>query len=141
MLINLAAMAAVALAMFLLWRYRKKLTVWIPLTACIAVLIMSGVNLVSVGGEFRQVRSQLSAIPEEEPSIPLSRNGKNVIVRMPISAMFVDISMSTRSCRSSSPALPTTRRPSLSGSIPTPAPRGSTAGTSTSPPRAKNAPT
>ena len=79
---NLLVLAAASAALYLVWYFRKKAAVGILMTVCASIFAMSCVNLVSIQGEARTVKAQVTAIRDAEPAIRLSRSGKNVIVIM-----------------------------------------------------------
>ncbi len=84
-LINLLALLAAAALLALLWKKRRVLARYALLTVCVALFCMSAVNLIQIQGKVAELRQSLeeqSGEREEEPSVPLSRTGKNVVVIM-----------------------------------------------------------
>ena len=81
MLLNLLVIMAVITIAMLIW---KKLPV-VKATyaaACMALIIMSVINIFSITQAMAPVRSLVAKANEEYPEISLSRNGKNVVVLM-----------------------------------------------------------
>lgn len=81
-LINAAVLLAVLLVLALLWKKKQELVRVCLLAACIAVTGMSGVNLLSIDRQVSPRLEQLRADGSLEISIPISREGKNVVVLM-----------------------------------------------------------
>ena len=78
-LLNLFVLAAVAIGMYMIAMKWKKIVTPVLLTAVIAFSAMSVMNIVKIKKSVDQVSAQQAS---EELSIPLSKNGQNVIVFM-----------------------------------------------------------
>ena len=81
-LINLAAVAAVAIVFVVLWKFAKKPVRIIGVSMCVAVAVMSGVNAVEIEQSLELVRPLLGAADAELPHTTLSKDGRNVVVIM-----------------------------------------------------------
>ena len=81
-LLNLVVLLAVAAVFALIWKKKPSLITVAALTLCLASLGMGGMNFASIQREVKEVKRDLEAEQEEMPVIPLSREGKNVVVLM-----------------------------------------------------------
>ncbi len=81
-LINLGVIAAVAVVLFLCWRYLRELTKVIILAGCLAILGMSVFNVVGINQATERIRHSINSIGDDVPHITLSRTEKNVVVIM-----------------------------------------------------------
>ena len=79
---NFAVMLAAAAVLFLLWEKRAKLAQNISWVLTAAVIGMSILNIGSISRELPEIKMNIDAAVEEQTRIPLSRNGKNVVVLM-----------------------------------------------------------
>lgn len=93
MLLNLLVLLLAAALLFLLWKKKRELARFALLVAGIAILCMGSWNLIRTQGQVSQLRQIVMAQnPQQqgetlsrlrdEPNIPLSKNGKNVVVIM-----------------------------------------------------------
>ncbi len=55
---------------------------WIGVVGCMALVIMSGFNIVKIDKETGELKAQANKVMGEMPTCSLSRNGKNVVVIM-----------------------------------------------------------
>ena len=82
-LINAAAIAAVALIVAILWRTKAALLDMVVVISCVALIGMSCMNIIGINGELRDVKARIQTGEESGgPQITLSKTGKNVIVIM-----------------------------------------------------------
>ena len=81
MAINLLAIAAVIAIALLIW---KKLPVVkaVYAAACMAIIIMSVINIFGIAQALAPVKSLVAKANESKPEISLSKNGNNVVVLM-----------------------------------------------------------
>lgn len=82
MLVNLACVALVALALFLVYRYGKKFVPSILSVAVVAFMGMSVYNAVGIGESVAVAQPAVQQAQGERPSFTLSRTGQNVVVLM-----------------------------------------------------------
>ena len=80
--VNTTVLAVLALLFWLLWKKKPALVRVACLTLCCAAIGMSAANLPGIQRELRTVRADLEASREEMPVIPLSKEGKNVVILM-----------------------------------------------------------
>ena len=80
--LNLLVIAAVAGLVYVLWKKKREILRFSILTATLAALVMSAVNMVQIQKVVTGKSAQLQQDASGLPVIPLSRNGKNVIVLM-----------------------------------------------------------
>ena len=82
MLTNIGAI--IVLCAFILLIFIKKITMAevVSISMCIAILIMSGTNIISIRKSLSDSKSVITTAIKSEPEIHLSKNGKNVIVIM-----------------------------------------------------------
>lgn len=82
-LVNLLAVAVLAALMLLVWRKKRSLTRGVYLVLTLALVGMSGLNVYRIEQELPAVRKTVEiAQAQEQATIPLSREGKNVVVLM-----------------------------------------------------------
>ncbi len=81
-LLNLLVILAAAAVLFFIWRKREQLARAVYLTAGLALVVMSVHNLYTANSVLSQIVSSGAACDEEEPSLPLSKDGENVVVLM-----------------------------------------------------------
>lgn len=82
MLINIAAILVLAVAMYAVYRWGKKLVPQILLVCTIALVVMSVKNIAGINSSVSNLDSTLNQTKEGEPSFTLSKDGKNVVVIM-----------------------------------------------------------
>ncbi|MGI5977665.1 MAG: YidC/Oxa1 family membrane protein insertase [Candidatus Limivicinus sp.] len=84
MLPNLVLIAVLAVLLYLIWRKRTKLTRFIYGVLCLAALAMSVINMAGIQKGYREAAAVMEDSDEESKYgiLPLSKNGKNVIVIM-----------------------------------------------------------
>ena len=80
-LVNLGVLFALILVMSLIWKF-KELSKIVLLASCIAVIGMSGVNIHKVDAISSQKLEQLTKANPYKIDLPLSKDGKNVVVLM-----------------------------------------------------------
>ena len=80
--LNLAAVTAVCLAVFLLWKKKPALLRAVCLAGCVAVVAMSGVNLFDTQAKASEIKKVYDSAQQDVISIPLDKKGKNVVVIM-----------------------------------------------------------
>ena len=81
-LLNLAALAAVFLVTMLIWAKKRSLITMVIGVSCIALVLMSGMNIVGISHSLSDVDDVISQAEEHNAEVTLSKNGKNVIVIM-----------------------------------------------------------
>ena len=85
-LLNLLVLFLAAALLYFAWKKKRALPRFALLAAVLAILCMSAVNLLQIHDKVREIRQTLPTGTEEQnqesPSIPLSREGKNVVVIM-----------------------------------------------------------
>lgn len=81
-LINAAVLAAVALVVLLLFLKKRALINVLIGVSCVALVAMAGMNILGIRQELRAASDVIKAAQENEPSVTLSKDGKNVIVIM-----------------------------------------------------------
>ena len=81
-LVNIAILVVLGLALYFVWRKSSLVVRVASLAMCFALIGMSALNISSINNEISEAQSAVDASVQEEPSIPLSKNGKNVIVFM-----------------------------------------------------------
>ena len=93
MLLNIGVLAALGVGLALLWGWKPKLTSFVYPVLCVAVLGMAAVNLIDINKHMPEIRAGVAeyeqSVDQSETDaersgirIPLSREGKNVIVLM-----------------------------------------------------------
>lgn len=82
MLFNLLVLLVVAVVMYLIMSRTKLQLAGIILTAVIAVVGMSGLNMYTIHASVSEAETQADSINESMPHFSLSKTGKNVIVLM-----------------------------------------------------------
>lgn len=82
-LVNLLAVLALAALLFVVWKKKQSLTHGVYLVLTLALVGMAGVNVYRIEQEMPAVRKTVeTAQAQEQATIPLSREGKNVVVLM-----------------------------------------------------------
>ena len=92
-LVNLLVLLLVSAVLLFVWKRRRELPRFLLLAASAAALCMAVLNLVKTSGQVAELRTLVMAQTEQkqqetqsryrgEPDIPLSREGKNVVVIM-----------------------------------------------------------
>ena len=81
-MLNLLVLAAAAAGMWLLWKKKQEIIRFAALTAALAAAVMSVMNMTNIHAVAAQKTEQLQQLPADRPVIPLSRDGRNVIVLM-----------------------------------------------------------
>ena len=81
-LLNLAVLFAVAAALYVLFRLLKKHAAQVLAVVLVALVGMSGFNLVKINASVSGLKAQADAYAESMPHFTLSKTGKNVIVFM-----------------------------------------------------------
>ncbi|MCR5090927.1 MAG: YidC/Oxa1 family membrane protein insertase [Oscillospiraceae bacterium] len=79
--VNIAILLAIFVLVILLRRKAGFLRV-LSLALCISAAVMAAVNISGIQKTYSAAKKSYNAYAEEDPVIPLSRNGKNVIVMM-----------------------------------------------------------
>ena len=85
MLINAAALAALAGLVYLLWKRKPTLTRAVAVAGCLAVAGMSGRSILAIHADAQELARQAQTQRREaavQPVIPLDQSGKNVVVIM-----------------------------------------------------------
>ncbi len=81
--INTAVLILLAVALFLLWKKRDVAVQSLSLALCAAVIIMSGVNVVSIQLSTNKMSQSLQSVRTNQGiTLPLDQKGQNVIVIM-----------------------------------------------------------
>ena len=81
-LVNLAVLAAVALVFLLIWKKKRAIVRAVGVALCLAVFAMSVLNIASIQKEMKEVKRVIAETSKDTPAIPLSKEGKNVVVIM-----------------------------------------------------------
>ncbi len=81
-LVNLAAVCALAVVMWLVIKYFKKICAGVLLTAVIALGGMSFINVNQINAQVALLEDMVAETVEAKPQFSLSRDGKNVVVLM-----------------------------------------------------------
>lgn len=81
-LINIAAILALAAVMYAVYRWGRKLVPQILLVCTIALVVMSVKNVSGIKASVSNLDSTINQTKEGEPSFTLSKTGKNVVVIM-----------------------------------------------------------
>lgn len=81
-LINLAVIVVVALALHLIWKKKEDIVKFAYLAMILAVVGMSGVNIFGIQAIAPETMAAVKEDAQNIASIPLSKNGKNVVVLM-----------------------------------------------------------
>ena len=82
MLLNLAVIIAVSKLFLIMTKKKVKLTQGVLVTATLAVLVMSGINIAGIMSSVSQVDMKSLTLTENQPKLTLSKDGKNVVVLM-----------------------------------------------------------
>ena len=80
--LNLLALGAAAGVCFLLYRFRESLVRGLCLTGALAMAAMSGWNMIQTAPAVAESRARMEQAAVREAVIPLSREGKNVVMLM-----------------------------------------------------------
>ena len=80
--INSIVVAEVAVILYFLWKNLKQFTNGVLLTACLAISIMSIINFSNINRELTNIKPLVGNYSTQFPEIPLSKNGKNVVILM-----------------------------------------------------------
>lgn len=78
--LNLVIIAAVAVGVYLLYRWKPSIASTAMLIGTAAMLIMGMYNVVRISKEMAPLKTQINGANQEIATIPLSRKGKNVVV-------------------------------------------------------------
>ena len=81
-LVNIAVLSLVSLLLYYFWKKKEKIVSAAVLSLCIAASIMTIKNLFDINTDLEKTRKTTIAANNEIPTIPISRNGKNVIILM-----------------------------------------------------------
>ncbi len=79
---NIVVLTAIAIAMFIVFIKKIKLTKYIGVVMLTAVLLMSAVNIFKIQAAMPEIRNAVNSAGSERASFTLSKKGKNVIVFM-----------------------------------------------------------
>lgn len=82
LLANLAVLALLLALLLFLFKKKRALVKSIYLVLCVALVGMSALNIGSIQRQLPEIRRTLSSMNKEQATIPLSRDGKNVVVLM-----------------------------------------------------------
>ena len=80
--INLLAVILLSAVIILIIHKKEGLVRTIITMACVALLVMSGMNIISINKVLSNSKEMITAATQNEPSIELTSEGKNVIVLM-----------------------------------------------------------
>ena len=81
-LINMVAIAMLALVIAVLWLKKRSLVSIVTILSCIALIGMSGLNMVGIAQELKDSKQLIKTAFNDSLEIKLSKTGKNVIVLM-----------------------------------------------------------
>lgn len=81
-LMNLLVVLAVSAVLYVIWQKRAQFARGVYVTAGLALVLMSFYNIYSANSVLSELTASGESFEEEEPSLPLSKNGKNVVVLM-----------------------------------------------------------
>ena len=81
-LLNLAVVLAVIVLLYFIWKKKIMIVRAGCLAMCLAVIGMSVVNATGIQSELTALKNNIADVPQDMPRIPLSKNGKNVVVLM-----------------------------------------------------------
>lgn len=84
---NLAAIVGVAIIMFVIYRFGRKIVSQVLIICAIALGVMSFYNVVKINESVSQIKDGVTQAKEDAPSFSLSKSGKNVVVLMMDRAM------------------------------------------------------
>ena len=82
MVINLAAIAALAAVLFLIWRHRRAAVQAAYACMCIAIAAVSVMGVVQINSDLDTALATGTAADQKSPHFTLSREGQNVVVIM-----------------------------------------------------------
>ncbi len=80
--INIAAVIGVAVLLWLVMKYWKKVCTGVILTAVIALGCMSLINVNKINASVAEIEGMIDEVKEAKPHFSLSKEGKNVVVIM-----------------------------------------------------------
>lgn len=80
-LINIALLLILGILLIIVFKFLAK-PAWIGIVGCIALIIMSGINIAKIDKGTKDLKVQAQKAVEDMPTISLSRNGNNVVVIM-----------------------------------------------------------
>ncbi len=80
-LINIALLLILGIILIIVFKFLAK-PAWIGIVGCIALVIMSGINIAKINNGTKDLKIQAEKAVEDMPTISLSRNGNNVVVIM-----------------------------------------------------------
>ena len=80
-LINIALLLILGILLIIVFKFLAK-HAWIGIVGCIALIIMSGINIAKIDKGTKDLKVQAQKAVEDMPTISLSRNGNNVVVIM-----------------------------------------------------------
>lgn len=86
-MLNLAVIIGVAIIMFVIYRFGRKIVPQVLIICAIALGAMSFYNAVIINGSVSEIKNGVTQANEEVPSFSLSKSGKNVVVLMMDRAM------------------------------------------------------
>lgn len=81
-LINTGVLLAAGVLIYLVWKKKPDLVRAVCIAGCLAVAAMSALNIQNTGRQIKALEALAGQQPQEGARIPLSKNGKNVIVIM-----------------------------------------------------------
>lgn len=84
---NLVVIIGVAIIMFVIYRFGKKIVPQVLIICAIALGVMSFYNVVKINESVSQIKDGAIQVKEDVPSFSLSKSGKNVVVLMMDRAM------------------------------------------------------
>lgn len=79
---NLAVIVGVAIVMFVIYRFGRKLVLQALIICAIALCVMSFYNVVKINESVSEIKDGVTQTKKDVPSFSLSKSGKNVIVLM-----------------------------------------------------------
>lgn len=84
---NLAVIIGVAIIMFVIYRFGKKIVPQVLIVCAIALGVMSFYNVIKINESVSDIKDAVTQTKEDVPSFSLSKSGKNVVVLMMDRAM------------------------------------------------------
>ncbi len=82
LLLNAVILIAIAFVIYLIWNYKIAIIQSVAIALCGAVVITSCANVFSVNKDISKLKTSLETYGNKEISLPLDKNGKNVVVIM-----------------------------------------------------------
>jgi YidC/Oxa1 family membrane protein insertase len=79
---NLAVIIGVAIIMFVIYRFSRKIVPQVLIICAIALGVMSFYNVVKINESVSEIKDGVTQAKEDVPSFSLSKSGKNVVVLM-----------------------------------------------------------